>query len=162
MERKRVLVVDDDPFIRRVVRHLVEGLGYECMEAGAGEEACQVALSECPDLVVLDVMLPEMNGYEVSRTIKREVLKGTVGKDIKVLIVTARRTDSEEREEFLKTWSQAEEFIYKPFDFDYLSQRITEMVEGEPSQGEAPAEERGEATVAGAEAGHVEEAHPRD
>jgi len=153
MERKRVLVVDDDRFIRRAIRHVVECLGYECLEAETGDEACTLALRERPDLIVLDVMLPGINGYEVSRKIKGEVQRGTLEKDIPILIVTARRTDSEEREEFLRTWSQADEFIYKPFDLEYLSDRIVEsLAGGEPSgkNGEA-GRENGESEVTHAE-----------
>lgn len=130
MERKRVLIVDDDRFIRRAVRRMVERHGYECLEAGAGDEACELALAESPDLIVLDVMLPHLNGYEVSRTVKEEVRKGTLDKEVRILILTARRTDSKEREEFLQTWSQADEFIYKPFDVEYLDERIVEILEG--------------------------------
>ncbi|MCK4547057.1 MAG: response regulator [Candidatus Eisenbacteria sp.] len=142
MDRKRILVVDDDRFIRRAVRCLIECLGHECLEAEDGEEGCKTALAEKPDLIVLDVMLPKVNGYEVSRMIKEEVRKGGVGKNIPILIVTARRTDSEEREEFLRTWSQADEFIYKPFDLDHLSDRISEFLgAGEACSREASGEE---------------------
>jgi DNA-binding response OmpR family regulator len=132
MDRKRILVVDDDRFIRRAVKHLIECLGHDCLEAGDGEEGFKVTMAEQPDLIVLDVMLPKVNGYEVSRMIKEEFQKGALSRNIPILIVTARRTDSEEREEFLRTWSQADEFIYKPFDLEHLSDRIVDFLEAEP------------------------------
>jgi two-component system alkaline phosphatase synthesis response regulator PhoP len=162
MDRKRILVVDDDRFIRRAVRHLVECLGHECIEAGAGDEACRVALEEEPDLIVLDVMLPGVNGYEVSRMIKEEVQRGTLSKNVPILIVTARRTDSEEREEFLRTWSQADEFIYKPFDFEYLSERIVEFLGAEAIAEVDQAGEQQEQSETGAEVTHVEEVRSGD
>ena len=161
MERKRVLIVDDDHFIRRAIRRTVERHGHECLEAAAGDEACEMALAEHPDLIVLDVMLPHLNGYEVSRTIKKEVRKGTFDKDIRILIVTARRTDSKEREEFLQTWSQADEFIYKPFDLEYVDSRITKALEEQ----EAKSNQTGTCRVEldnGAEVEHVEEVYPCD
>jgi DNA-binding response OmpR family regulator len=161
MERKRILVVDDDRFIRRAVRHLVECLGHECIEAGAGDEGFRVAMSEAPDLIVLDVMLPNLNGYEVSRMIKEEIQKGTTAAEIPILIVTARRTDSEEREEFLRTWSQADEFIYKPFDLEFLSERISSYLEDAGPSESSPSDECGEEPEPAAEVIHVEEVHSR-
>jgi DNA-binding response OmpR family regulator len=157
MERKRILVVDDDRFIRRAVRHLIECSGYDCLEAGTGDEGYQVAMAERPDLILLDVMLPKTNGYEVSRMIKQEVHRGKLEKDIPIFIVTARRTDSEEREEFLRTWSQADEFIYKPFDLDFLAGRIRSVLESE-----APIGVAGRAAEPGTEVTHVEEVHSGD
>ena len=92
MAQKRILVVDDDRFIRRAMRHLVERLGHRCLEAGAGDEGHQVAMAERPDLVLLDVMLPNLNGYEASRMIKEDLRKEPDALDIPILIVTARRT----------------------------------------------------------------------
>ncbi|GEM_PF-766178 len=165
MERKRILVVDDDRFIRRAVRHLVECMGHECIEAGAGDEGFRVAMSEEPDLIVLDVMLPSVNGYEVSRMIKEEVQKNGSARDLPILIVTARRTDSEEREEFLQTWSRADEFIYKPFDLDNLSERISAHLDAATQCGEQSFEEHeehNEESEPAAEVIHAEEVHSRD
>ena len=162
MERKRILVVDDDRFIRRAVRHLVECMGHECIEAGAGDEGFKVAMSEEPDLIVLDVMLPSVNGYEVSRMIKEEVQKNGSARDLPILIVTARRTDSEEREEFLQTWSRADEFIYKPFDLEHLSERISAHLDAATPGGKKSFEEHDEESEPAAEVIHVEEVHSRD
>jgi len=162
MERKRILVVDDDRFIRRAVRHLVECMGHECIEAGAGDEGFRVAMTEKPDLVVLDVMLPNVNGYEVSRMIKEEVGKDPTLGSLPVLIVTARRTDSEEREEFLRTWSRADEFIYKPFDLEHLSERISAHLGGVGLGENDRPEERAGDSEPGAEVIHAEEVHSRD
>ena len=128
MAQKRILVVDDDRFIRRAMRHLVERLGHQCLEAGAGDEGHQVAMAERPDLVLLDVMLPNLNGYEASRMIKEDLRKDPKARDIPILIVTARRTDSEEREEFLRTWSQARPFYSADLanpDLNGLRLRVT-------------------------------------
>jgi CheY-like chemotaxis protein len=81
-----VLIVDDDPLIRRVVRAVLEDGAYDLDEAASGEEALRLAARRRPDLVLLDVMMPGMNGFEVAEAIKNDPdLKAAV-----VVMLTAK------------------------------------------------------------------------
>ncbi len=68
--RPRVMIVDDDPLIRDVVRAVLEDGSYELEEAASGEEALRLAERRPPDVVLLDVMMPGMDGFEVAERIK--------------------------------------------------------------------------------------------
>ena len=70
--RPRVLIVDDDPLIRGVVRAVLEDGAYDLDEAASGEEALRVAEGHPPDVVLLDVMMPGLNGFEVAARIKKD------------------------------------------------------------------------------------------
>jgi len=69
---RKILVVDDETRIVRLVRTYLEGAGFQVLAAYDGREALQVFRSERPDLVVLDLMLPEIDGLDVARAIRRE------------------------------------------------------------------------------------------
>lgn len=83
----RVLVVDDEALVRKVVRVVLEAEGHEVVEAGDGEAALRVVDSDGPEAVVLDLMIPGMDGYEVCRRVK-EAEGGQ-----KVLVLTAMAAD---------------------------------------------------------------------
>ncbi|HJR18078.1 MAG TPA: response regulator [Actinomycetota bacterium] len=70
--RTRVMIVDDDPLIRGVVRAVLEDQDYELEEAASGEEALRLAERHPPSLVLLDVMMPGMNGFEVAERFKSD------------------------------------------------------------------------------------------
>ena len=78
MEKKYILVVDDEPGVREIIRTNLEWEGYEVIEARDGHEALQLVRSRRPDLIILDVMMPERNGWEVLRAIEADAaLAGT-------------------------------------------------------------------------------------
>src|SRR2546427_5044204 len=84
--KPRVLIVDDDPLIRGVVRAVLEDGSYDLDEAASGEEALRVAENRPPDLVLLDVMMPGLNGFEVAARMKNDArLKAAV-----VVMLTAK------------------------------------------------------------------------
>ncbi len=68
---QRILVVDDDPHIREVIRYALEKEHFQVLEAENGEHGLTMALAEKPDLIVLDVMMPEMNGLDMCRTLRK-------------------------------------------------------------------------------------------
>src|SRR5437879_5300066 len=70
--RPRVLIVDDDPLIRRVVRAVLEDESYDLEEAASGEAALALAAKHPPDVVLLDVMMPGLDGYEVAARLKKD------------------------------------------------------------------------------------------
>lgn len=104
----RVLVVEDETHIRELIcLHL--GLeGYECLEAADGKEALRVAAAESLDLIVLDLMIPAIDGLTVCRAVRRE----GANRDVPILILTARR---EESDKVLGLESGADDYLVKPF-----------------------------------------------
>jgi DNA-binding response OmpR family regulator len=77
--------------------------------------------------MLLDVMLPGCNGYEVSRLLKEWMDHDPHARAFPILLLTARKVDSAEREKFIATWSRADDTMYKPFDIDAVIERIEEM-----------------------------------
>ena len=84
------------------------------------------------DLMILDVMLPGKNGYEVSRMLKEDMEAGKLD-PFKILLITARKLDSDLREEFVATWSRADHCLYKPFELEKLIETISDLIELVPN-----------------------------
>ena len=101
-ERQRVLVADDDPLIQRLVRTHLDRAGFRVLMAGDGEEALDVAAAEQPDLIVLDLMLPKMDGLEI-----RNVSSASVPLTMTVSLPPATPTISPEprKTKPLKPWN---------------------------------------------------------
>ena len=123
MDRYRILIVEDDEDIVETVKYALELRGFEVDVAYDGLHALRKARKNEYDLMLLDIMLPGKNGYEVSRMLKQDMEDGKV-KPFKILVLTARKVDTPEREDFLATWSNADEYMYKPFELDDLIARI--------------------------------------
>lgn len=111
----RILVVDDDPKIRTVVRRGLAYEGYRVVEAGSGEEGLEKAREHLPDLVVLDVMLPGIDGLEVTRRLRAG------GDEVSILMLTAR-DEVKDRVEGLE--NGADDYLVKPFSFEELLARV--------------------------------------
>ena len=114
----KVLIVDDDEHIRASLRRTLAFEGYQVREAGDGTGALEVALDELPDLVILDVMLPGMDGMEVCRRL-REV------NDVPILMLTAREGTSSQVEGLD---AGADDYLVKPFVRDELLARIRALL----------------------------------
>ena len=114
-EPTRILVVDDDAKIRTVVRRGLAYEGYRVVEAASGEEGLEKAREHLPDLVVLDLMLPGIDGLEVTRRLRAS------GDEIGILMLTARDEVSD-RVEGLETG--ADDYLVKPFSFEELLARV--------------------------------------
>jgi len=113
MEGKRVLIVDDEPDIVEVIRFCLERENIQCLEAYDGEAALRQAKAERPDLILLDVITPKMNGYKVSRLLKFD----GAYKNIPIIMLSAR-AQQEDIELGRKTG--ADEYVTKPFDLESL------------------------------------------
>ena len=108
MSRGKILVVDDDPDILEIVRTNLEGAGYAVLGAGDGTEGLAKMRAENPDLVVLDVLMPEMDGWEVLRQIETD--PQTAG--LPVIMLTCKSEDAD----ILRGLEEgAVEYVTKPF-----------------------------------------------
>jgi two-component system alkaline phosphatase synthesis response regulator PhoP len=126
MENTRVLLVDDEQDIVDTVKYGLELRGYQVDVAYDGPGALAKARKGRVDVMVLDVMLPGKNGYEVSRILKEEMEKKMIA-PFGIILFTARRLDSEFREDFVSTWSKADACIYKPFEMADLYETISSV-----------------------------------
>jgi twitching motility two-component system response regulator PilH len=113
MSKEKILVVDDSPTDLKIMSEPFLSDGYEVITATDGEEALEKAESEQPALIVLDVIMPKMNGFQVCRKIKTTPqLKG-----IKVVLLTSK---NQEADEFWGMKQGADAYMTKPFDGDEL------------------------------------------
>src|SRR5512136_450150 len=128
MKSYKILIVEDDADIVETVKYCLEVKGYVVEAAYDGLHALRKARKNCYDLMLLDIMLPGKNGYEVSRILKEEMEQKKI-EPFPILVLTARKVASPEREDFLATWSKADEFMYKPFEMADLISRIAAHME---------------------------------
>ena len=117
MANQRILIADDEADIRLVVRTRLELDGFAVIEARDGAEAVSMAQSESPDLIVLDVMMPEMDGIEVCNRLRASLST----RNIPVIMLTARASRDDKLSGLTKG---ANDYITKPFDMKELSQRV--------------------------------------
>ena len=113
MDKKRVLIVDDEQDIVESIKFNLEFEGIECLEAYDGEEALSKAKKENPDLIILDIMLPKINGYKVARLLSFDESY----KNIPIIMLTAR---TQEKDIELGEATGAKEYVTKPFDMNML------------------------------------------
>jgi DNA-binding response OmpR family regulator len=124
----RVLVVEDDEEIADVLRRSLRNEGYEVRTSGDGVEALDLAVGFVPDLVVLDLGLPRMDGVEVCRRLRED------GGDVPILMLTAR-AETEDRVGGLD--SGADDYLTKPFERQELLARIRALLRRRPPRGSA-------------------------
>jgi two-component system KDP operon response regulator KdpE len=122
----KILVVDDDPQIRRVMKATLVGHGYEVTEARTGEEALESLYGEMPNLVLLDMNMPGMGGLETCRAIRD-------GSDIPVIILSVRNT---EKDKVAALDAGADDYVTKPFGIEELLARIRAAIRRSPSSSE--------------------------
>jgi CheY-like chemotaxis protein len=125
---KKILVVDDEPDTITTIQFILEQKGYHVVTAANGYEALGATIAEEPDLIILDVLLPKINGYEVSRIIKEEVRRGAVEKDLPILILTGAKFSDSNKERLFRSWSMADAFMYKPFELEELEERVADLI----------------------------------
>ena len=104
----RILAVDDEPHILKLVSFSLRAGGFEVIEASDGLSAIEIAEAEQPDLILLDVMMPVLDGYEACRRLQAN----PATKDIPIVMLTAKTQQSEHKAGFE---SGAKEYICKPF-----------------------------------------------
>jgi len=119
---KKILVCDDEPYILMALTDAVEMEGYDCVTAVNGKEALQKAREEHPDLIMLDIMMPFMDGYEVCRELKAD----PTTRDIPVIMLTAKsqQLDIQKGKEV-----GADDYITKPFRPSTLRKKFNEVLD---------------------------------
>ncbi|MCK4532214.1 response regulator [bacterium] len=118
--KNKILVVDDEPNIREMIKDSLELADYTVVMATNGKEALEKIYSEVPDLILLDVRMPEMGGYEVCQKIRDDLLV----RNLPIIMLTAQ---GEERDELMGLSKGADDYLVKPFRTALLLARI-EMV----------------------------------
>ncbi len=116
-EGDSILVVDDDPFIARLLEIELRAAGYEVRVASDGETALELARERCPELVLADVMMPNMDGFELTRRLRQDSRTASAA----VIMLTARGLSADKLEGFAVG---ADDYIVKPFDTPELLARI--------------------------------------
>ena len=109
-----ILIVEDDPTMLRGLKDNFEFKGYRVLTSADGEDGLNAALNEKPDLIILDIMLPKINGYEVCRLIRKEEL------DMPIIMLTAK---GEESDIVLGLNLGADDYVTKPFSIKELLAR---------------------------------------
>jgi len=123
--RPRILIVDDEPDLLSVLRFGLEAEGFEVLEAADGERGLDLARTERPDLLVLDLMLPRMDGYKVCRALKFDERY----RRLPIFILSARSGDTDRR---LAMDLGADDFVTKPYEVKDLVARIRARLQPPP------------------------------
>ena len=118
--RPRILLVDDDLDIRILLKAVLSDEGYQVIATGNGLEAIQEALLDPPDLIILDLMMPEMSGTEVAQRLSRE------GRGAPPLLVISAASDADKVASDLG----ASCLLHKPFDLQALLDQVVALTEG--------------------------------
>jgi two-component system response regulator MprA len=130
MGKLKVLVADDEPALRKLLKTNMELEGYETLEAANGAEVLESVKRDNPDIILLDIMMPVMDGWEVLTE-----LAANPEYSQKVILVSAKASDDAQ----LQGWELgADEYITKPFDLDSLLERVREVA----ARSEAESEKR--------------------
>lgn len=119
MDKKKILIVDDEPDFVSMVRMRLEANNYDVIEASNGQEGLEKAIGESPDLILLDIMMPEKDGYTMLREL--ELKQGV--KSIPVIVITAKPGMGD-----LFQMEGVENYIVKPFETEVLLSRIAEAL----------------------------------
>ncbi len=123
---KKIFIIEDELDFLSTLRERLEFEGFVVATAVDGEEALRKIPEEKPDLILLDIMLPEMNGYQVCRELKSNPETET----IPVVVVTAK---SQESDKFWAKETGADDYVTKPFEMEELLQKIQDNLQEDKS-----------------------------
>ena len=124
MADKKVMVVDDDAKTVELIRLYLDRDGYRVLTANNGLDALRLARDSCPDLIVLDLMLPDVDGFEVCRVLRRE-------SDVPIIMLTARTTD---QDKLAGLDLGADDYVAKPFSPKELLARVRAVLRRLPGE----------------------------
>ncbi len=122
MPNETIMVVEDSPTYLRQISDLLQDRGYHTITAINGEEAMEKAIQDDPTLIVLDVILPKKNGFQVCRQLKTS----PATQNIKILMLTSKSQDSDR---FWGLKQGADEYMTKPFDENELVTNVTKLLQ---------------------------------
>ena len=121
MSNTKILVVEDSPTYLRQIATLLQDRGYHTITAKDGEEALEKTVRENPSLIVLDVILPKKNGFQVCRQLKTS----PATQDVKILMLTSKSQDSDR---FWGLKQGADDYMTKPFEDEELLGNIAKLL----------------------------------
>jgi twitching motility two-component system response regulator PilH len=121
MSSDRILIVEDSPTAMLQITTILQDKGYNLFHAVDGEEALQKAVDELPHLIVLDVILPKKNGFQVCRHLK----KTTQTQGVKILMLTSK---TQESDRFWGLKQGADDYMTKPFEAGDLLKKVDELL----------------------------------
>ncbi|KYP15706.1 response regulator [Flavihumibacter sp. CACIAM 22H1] len=122
MTAKKILVVDDDPYILMSLEFLLQKNNYHVIVARNGREALELVKQERPDLVILDIMMPDVDGFAIARSIKQDPLI----KNTKIVFLSAKSRESDQKKGMELG---AALYIIKPFSTRSLIKEINQLLE---------------------------------
>lgn len=118
---KKILIVDDEQDIVETLKFVLEDAGYTCYCAYNGEDGLNMAKEIMPDLMILDVMMPKINGFKISRLLKYDKKYS----NIPILMLTARSQESDKQ---IGEETGVNEYITKPFDLEVVLEKVNEYL----------------------------------
>ena len=118
---KKILIVDDEQDIVESLKFVLETADFTCYCAYNGEDGLRLAKELVPDLIILDVMMPKINGFKISRLLKYDAKY----KNIPILMVTAR---TQEKDKLIGEETGADEYITKPFELDEVVKKVEQYL----------------------------------
>ena len=120
--QKKILVVEDEPHIAKLVSFILEGAGYEVIQAYVGAEGIEKAQTEKPDLIVLDVMMPNLDGFQVAKMLTSDPTTKRIP-----IVMLSSKAQFEDKMRGLE--SGAVDYITKPFEKEELLEKVKECLE---------------------------------
>ena len=121
---KKILVVEDDPVNQMILSDFLAANGYTTIAASSGPEGMEKFRSDAPDLCLVDVQLPRMNGFELVREIKSD----PSGKRTPVMLMSAVYSDRDQTNRTAQLGQLADGYLTKPFDLVYLLARVRQLL----------------------------------
>jgi DNA-binding response OmpR family regulator len=123
----KLLIIDDDAHLRESLAEVLELDGFECHQAGAAKEGISAAQKLEPEIVIMDIQLPDSSGFQICQELRKR------SKTVILIMMTGRFLSSEEKKQGFELG--ADEYITKPFDLAELSARIKQLLSRNASKG---------------------------
>ncbi|MEA3306155.1 MAG: response regulator transcription factor [Elusimicrobiota bacterium] len=120
MENNKILIIDDDAHLRGSLSEVLDLEGFECLEAGNAKKGIEMAKNDNPDVVIMDIQLPDSSGFQICRELRE------YSKEFVLIMMTGRFLSSEEKTQGFELG--ADEYLTKPFDLQGLSIRIRQLL----------------------------------
>jgi len=120
MAKQKILVIDDDAHLRESLAEVLDMEGFACLEAGNAKSGIDMAKKHKPDVVIMDIQLPDSSGFQICQELRR------FSKEFILIMMTGRFLSAEEKTQGLSLG--ADEYLTKPFDIQELCLRIRQLL----------------------------------